>query len=85
MRRAGSFNRPLPSFLGLAYWDSTFGFEVVAQCPNVPKEILIPEEGWKDSSAYQTTAQKLAGLFVKNFAQYENGVSDAVRAAGPKT
>jgi phosphoenolpyruvate carboxykinase (ATP) len=65
--------------------DSTFGFEVVAQCPNVPKEILIPEEGWKDSSAYQTTSQKLAGLFVKNFAQYENGVSEAVRAAGPKT
>jgi ATP-dependent phosphoenolpyruvate carboxykinase len=36
-------------------------------------------------SAYQTTAQKLAGLFVRNFAQYENGVSEAVRAAGPKT
>ena len=65
--------------------DSTFGFDVVAQCPNVPKEILIPEETWKDSSAYRTTAQKLAGLFVKNFAQYENGVSEAVRAAGPKT
>jgi phosphoenolpyruvate carboxykinase (ATP) len=65
--------------------DSTFGFEVVAQCPNVPKETLIPEEAWKDSSAYRTTAQKLAGLFVKNFAQYENGVSEAVRTAGPKT
>jgi phosphoenolpyruvate carboxykinase (ATP) len=65
--------------------DSTFGFEVVAQCPNVPKEILIPEEAWKDRSAYRTTAQKLAGLFVKNFAQYENGVSEAVRAAGRKT
>jgi phosphoenolpyruvate carboxykinase (ATP) len=64
--------------------DVTFGFEVVAQCPNVPPEMLIPEETWKDSGAYRTTAQKLAKLFVKNFAQYESGVSEAVRAAGPK-
>jgi phosphoenolpyruvate carboxykinase (ATP) len=65
--------------------DRTFGFEVVAQCPNVPDEILIPEESWKESGAYKATAEKLAGLFVKNFALYENGVSEAVRAAGPKT
>jgi phosphoenolpyruvate carboxykinase (ATP) len=64
--------------------DVTFGFEIVAQCPNVPPEMLIPGETWKDSDDYRTTAQKLANLFVKNFAQYESGVSEAVRAAGPK-
>ncbi len=64
--------------------DPTFGFEVVAQCPNVPNEILIPNEAWHDAAAYRATAQKLAGLFVKNFALYASGVSEAVRAAGPK-
>ena len=47
--------------------DSTFGFEVVTQCPNVPSEILIPEESWQDRSAYGATARKLADLFIKNF------------------
>jgi phosphoenolpyruvate carboxykinase (ATP) len=64
--------------------DSTFGFEVVVECPNVPQEILMPEEAWSDPATYRATAKKLAGLFVKNFANYESGVSDAVRAAGPK-
>jgi phosphoenolpyruvate carboxykinase (ATP) len=64
--------------------DSTFGFEVVVQCPNVPNEILMPEETWSDPAAYRATAKKLAGLFVKNFANYESGVSEAVRAAAPK-
>jgi len=34
--------------------------------------------------AYRATAKKLAGLFVKNFTNYESGVSEAVRGAGPK-
>jgi phosphoenolpyruvate carboxykinase (ATP) len=50
----------------------------------VPNEILIPKEIWNDAEAYQATAQKLASLFIKNFAQYESGVSEAVRVAGPK-
>jgi phosphoenolpyruvate carboxykinase (ATP) len=64
--------------------DSTFGFAVVVECPNVPQEILMPEETWSDPAAYRATAKKLADLFVKNFANYKSGVSEAVRAAGPK-
>ena len=64
--------------------DPTFGFEVVAECPNVPSEILIPEESWQDRSAYGATARKLADLFIKNFRTFESGVSAAVKAAGPK-
>jgi phosphoenolpyruvate carboxykinase (ATP) len=64
--------------------DPTFGFEVVAQCPNVPSEILIPEVSWQDRSAYETTARKLANLFIKNFLTFESGVSAAVKTAGPK-
>ncbi|MCA9196137.1 MAG: phosphoenolpyruvate carboxykinase (ATP) [Planctomycetales bacterium] len=63
--------------------DPVFGLEAVTECPNVPSEILVPRNSWSDSAAYDETAQKLAQLFVKNFAQYEDGVSSEVRAAGP--
>ena len=60
-----------------------FGFEVVAECPNVPSDILIPRNVWSDQAAYQATAKKLADLFTKNFASYEAGVSAEVKGAGP--
>jgi phosphoenolpyruvate carboxykinase (ATP) len=64
--------------------DSTFGFEVVAQCPGVPSEILIPEMTWDDHETFQATAKKLASLFLKNFATFESGASEEVKAAMPK-
>jgi phosphoenolpyruvate carboxykinase (ATP) len=64
--------------------DPVFGFNVVAECSGVPKEVLLPRESWSDPAAYDAAAQKLAGLFTKNFVTYESGVSDEVRAAGPK-
>jgi len=63
--------------------DPVFGFAVVAECPNVPAEILIPRNVWADQAAFDATAKKLAGLFIKNFATYEAGVSAEVKAAGP--
>ncbi|MCO6455064.1 MAG: phosphoenolpyruvate carboxykinase (ATP) [Pirellulaceae bacterium] len=64
--------------------DPYFGVEVVTECPNVPSEILVPGRTWADPAAYQQTASKLAGLFRENFQKYEGGVSEAVRAAGPR-
>jgi phosphoenolpyruvate carboxykinase (ATP) len=43
----------------------------------------LPRESWIDQAAYDAAAQKLAGLFTKNFATYEDGVSAEVKAAGP--
>ena len=63
--------------------DPIFGFEVVAECPNVPSEILIPRNTWADKDAYDQTARKLAHLFSENFKTYENGVSSEVKAAAP--
>ncbi len=62
--------------------DPVFGFDVVAECPGVPEEILVPRYSWADKSAYDATARKLAELFSNNFKQYESGVSREVRMAG---
>lgn len=64
--------------------DPIFGFDVVTQCPNVPPEVMVPRNAWKDRPAFDAQAKKLAGLFRQNFAKYEEGVSEGVRAAGPK-
>jgi phosphoenolpyruvate carboxykinase (ATP) len=50
---------------------------------DLAREILLPRESWADQAAYDATAQKLAGLFKKNFATYEDGASAEVKAAGP--
>jgi phosphoenolpyruvate carboxykinase (ATP) len=63
--------------------DPNFGFEVVTACPEVPSEVLIPRNTWKDKAAYDAAAKKLAQLFVNNFKTYEGGVSAEVRAASP--
>ena len=65
--------------------DPIFGFGVVSECPGVPKDILIPKNTWTDKAAYDTTARKLAGLFDKNFKQYEAIASAEVKGAGPRT
>jgi hypothetical protein len=53
------------------------------EIPGVPTEILRPGESWADKSAYDVTAEKLAGLFNKNFETYAAGASAGVIAAAP--
>lgn len=64
--------------------DPTFGFEVVTQCPNVPTEIMVPRNAWQDPNTYDAKAAELAGLFKKNFVQFESGASETIRNAGPR-
>ncbi len=60
-----------------------FGLHVVTDCPNVPRELLAPRTTWSDPVDYDRTARKLAKLFDDNFRVYREGVSQAVRDAGP--
>ncbi len=64
--------------------DPRFGFEVPTSCPNVPQEVLIPKNTWKNGDAYEAKANHLAQLFQKNFVQFAEGSSDAIKNAGPK-
>lgn len=63
--------------------DKFFGLHVPESCPNVPPEVLNPRNTWKDKAAYDEKAKDLAGRFKKNFEQYEEHVSDKVKASGP--
>jgi phosphoenolpyruvate carboxykinase (ATP) len=63
--------------------DPIFGVQVPTLCPNVPAEVLTPRNTWSDGQAYDEQAKKLAGMFIENFKQFEEEVSDGVKAAGP--
>lgn len=65
--------------------DEIFGFEVPTSCSNVPAEILIPSNTWKDKAKYQETSKKLAELFNKNFDKFKEGCSESIINAGPKS
>jgi phosphoenolpyruvate carboxykinase (ATP) len=64
--------------------DPMFGFEVPVHCKNVPEHVLQPRNTWADGAAYDAAQKKLGALFQKNFHQYADGCSPAVRSAGPK-
>jgi phosphoenolpyruvate carboxykinase (ATP) len=50
----------------------------------VPDQLLVPARAWADAAAYHATASKLAAAFIANFKQFEAGVSQEVRDAGPR-
>jgi phosphoenolpyruvate carboxykinase (ATP) len=63
--------------------DPLFHLSVPTSCPGVPDALMLPRETWADKAAYDTQAQRLAGMFAEAFAKYSEGVSPAVRAAAP--
>ena len=60
--------------------DPTFGFEVPVEVPGVDASLLDPRSTWADPEAYDAQAARLAAMFVENFAQYEDHVSEDVRS-----
>jgi phosphoenolpyruvate carboxykinase (ATP) len=63
---------------------SVFGFNMPSTCPDVPSELLIPENTWNDKAEYNKKAMELAALFVKNFEKYAAQANDEIMAAAPK-
>ena len=50
----------------------------------VPSEALDPRGAWADTEAYDETANKLAGMFIKNFEAYADQASEEILGAAPK-
>jgi phosphoenolpyruvate carboxykinase (ATP) len=61
-----------------------FGLNIPTTCTGVPLEILNPRNTWKDKTAYDAQANKLAAAFVKNFEQYAGSANNEILAAAPK-
>ncbi len=66
--------------------DDRFNLDVPQSIPgsDVPAEILNPRDTWEDKAAYDAQAKKLAGMFVKNFAEKYPDMSADIVNAGPK-
>jgi phosphoenolpyruvate carboxykinase (ATP) len=63
--------------------DTVFGLQIPVECPDVPTDVLIPKNTWKDKKAYDKKAKELAESFKTNFKVYEDFVSEEVKKAGP--
>jgi phosphoenolpyruvate carboxykinase (ATP) len=63
--------------------DPYFKLDYCTRCPSVPDALLTPAGAWKDQSAYEATAQKLAALFRENFAKFAGPELPAMASAGP--
>jgi len=79
------------SSMGDADWETMpiFGVQIPkVAIKDVPKHILRPQEAWleagRSEADFNNTATKLAGLFQKNFKDFEDKCSQAVIDAGPK-
>jgi phosphoenolpyruvate carboxykinase (ATP) len=55
---------------------------VPKSCPNVPTEILNPENTWENKDEYKKFALELAKKFNENFKKF-NDVSEDIKNAGP--
>ncbi len=63
--------------------DPYFGLEVPTRCPNVPNEVLVPQQTWPSEKEFHKTAKKLVHLFQDNFAEYSDYATDEIIQAGP--
>jgi phosphoenolpyruvate carboxykinase (ATP) len=64
--------------------DPVFGFAVPKAVPDVPPEVLLPRNTWRDPSAYDTAARELVARAEKYMQQFAGYMTDEIRAAAPQ-
>jgi phosphoenolpyruvate carboxykinase (ATP) len=62
------------------YNEPFFGLAIPAHVPGIPDEVLDPRQSWADKAAYDEMAKHLIERFEENFAAYEAGVGEDVKA-----
>ena len=61
-----------------------FGFSMPKSCPDVPTDLLNPQNTWADKEAYDRKVQELALEYIENFKKYADQVKPEIQAAGPQ-
>jgi phosphoenolpyruvate carboxykinase (ATP) len=62
----------------------TFNLAVPKSCTGVPSELLNPRNAWSQGhESFKAEVNKLGGLFVENFKNYQSEATPEVIAAGP--
>jgi phosphoenolpyruvate carboxykinase (ATP) len=64
--------------------DKLFGFDVPLTCPDVPDDVLQPENAWGNKDEYWMKYDALASRYIENFKLFKDGVTDEVIKAGPR-
>lgn len=66
-------------------YNDLFHLNVPQSCPNVPSEMLNPEDTWADKNAYKETANKLASQFSTNYDKNygQQDIAEKVRVECP--
>jgi len=60
-----------------------FNLNIPTYIGGVPTEVLNPRSTWSNPVDYDAQAARLAEMFTENFKQFEDGITDEIRAAGP--
>ncbi len=60
--------------------DPHFGLMFPQDVPGIPNDVLNPRLSWGDKAAYDKAARDLVARFEKNFAAFQDGVTDEVKA-----
>jgi phosphoenolpyruvate carboxykinase (ATP) len=61
-----------------------FGVHIPESCPEVPQEILDPKNTWDDKKAYDEMVNQLADQFTKNFENFAEFATVAIKAGSPQ-
>lgn len=62
---------------------TVFGIAKPQSCPNVPSEILNPENTWENPELYHTKAVELANKFKANFVKFSAFANTEIRNGAP--
>jgi phosphoenolpyruvate carboxykinase (ATP) len=63
--------------------DPLLNLDIPVDCCDVPKDMFVPRDTWKDKAAYDKAAARLARMFVENFKKFHDAPQSVVEA-GPR-
>ncbi|NQV03048.1 MAG: phosphoenolpyruvate carboxykinase (ATP) [Bacteroidia bacterium] len=64
--------------------DKLFNFDIPMTCPNVPDDVLDPENAWGNKKEYWMKYDALASRYIENFKMFTDGCPEEIVNAGPK-